>query len=118
MSLSYSNLPVYVGEPSASTVSETLGYIPATQVNVNYTTNSSPKRNLGVSIATGDQFKFGQGLNTTVSMTCFLQKDFEEGMSWTYYNDDFFPIKIISIQTGIIILYYKKQEENILYGQR
>lgn len=94
MSLSYSNLPVYVGEPSASTVSETLGYIPATQVNVNYTTNSSPKRNLGVSIATGDQFKFGQGLNTTVSMTCFLQKDFEEGMSWTYYNDDFFPIKI------------------------
>lgn len=96
MSLSYHNLPVYVGAADASTVTENTAYVPATQVNVNYNTTSAPRRNLGVDVATGDQFTFSSALAATISMTCILQKQFEVGFEFFSddANDNFFPIKI------------------------
>lgn len=96
MSLLYSDLPVYVGLPNTTGIVEDDAYVPATQVNVNYNTNSAPRRNLGVNVNTGDQFGFGAALAATISFTCILQEEFQVGFEFftDEANDAYVPIKI------------------------
>jgi hypothetical protein len=106
MSLLYSDLPVYVGLPNTTGIVEDDAYVPATQVNVNYNTNSAPRRNLGVKIASvgigtdvgaaPDQFGFGAALAATISFTCILQEEFQVGFEFfaDEANDAYVPIKI------------------------
>jgi len=96
MSLLYSDLPVYVGLPNTTGIVEDDAYVPATQVNVNYNTNSAPRRNLGVNVNAGDQFGFGAALAATISFTCILQEEFQVGFEFfaDEANDAYVPIKI------------------------
>jgi len=96
MSLSYTKLPVYIGQASGATITETLSYVPAIQTNVNYRTVHSPKRSLGVSIPTGEQFIFGGALTADISIDCILQAGLESGFLFleTASQEAYVPIQI------------------------
>ena len=64
MSLSYSNLPVYVGGANSSSILEQPHYISAIDANVSFSASAAAKRNLGQTVYSTDQFKF-QGPRTT-----------------------------------------------------
>ena len=76
MSLSYNNLPVYIGGTSSNY------YVPATQVNVNYTTSPNPKRKLGSTIATGDQFGYEGALQAEISVDSLIHEDMQSGFAF------------------------------------
>ena len=83
MSLPYSEFPVYIGGIGSTAVpSETNGYVPATQVNVNYNTNHSPKRKLGTNIAASDQFGFSGPLSADISVNCLFQSGLLSGLDF------------------------------------
>tara|TARA_R110002051_G_scaffold250403_3_gene309773 strand:- start:564 stop:1409 length:846 start_codon:yes stop_codon:yes gene_type:complete len=97
MSLPYSEFPVYVGGVGSTHVpSETAGYVPATQVNVNYNTTHSPKRKLGKTIAASDQFGFGGPLSADISFDCILQSGLVSGLDFLLdaSQDNFVTIQI------------------------
>tara|TARA_Y100001938_G_scaffold112001_1_gene153365 strand:- start:10931 stop:11776 length:846 start_codon:yes stop_codon:yes gene_type:complete len=97
MSLSYTNLPVYVGHTYATSVSETDGYVIATKVDVSYTTSPTPRKLLGEDISTAaaaDKYKFGAPLSADISFSCVLQKFSEEAFQWLDYPHSFVPIQI------------------------
>ena len=99
MSLSYSNLPVYVGEANASTVSENAAYITATQANVSLSTNSAAKRLLGSTVNSDDQFRFTNALGASISFSFFLETSLDgAGATFQFLADSnqekYFPIKI------------------------
>jgi hypothetical protein len=94
MSLSYVNMPVYIGTLDATGVSEVTGYLPATQVSVNYNTSPTPRRPLGGAVATGDQFAFPTPLSANISFSCVLQKDFEKAFEFFNAPSSYVPIKI------------------------
>jgi hypothetical protein len=84
MSLSYSDFPVYIGEVGVgvSAPSEVNGYIPATQASVNYNTNHSPKRKLGKTIASDDQFGFNSALTADISIDCVFHTGMLSGLDF------------------------------------
>ena len=97
MSLSYTNLPVYVGLPDATSISESSAYLPATKVDVSYTTSPTPRRLLGEDISTAaaaDKYKVGAPLSANISFSCVLQADF--ALATDFFSEDygFFPIQI------------------------
>ena len=96
MSLSYSNLPVYVGGPNSSSVGEANRYVSAIDANVSFSASASAKRNLGESVNSTDQFKFQGPRTTNISFKFILDTSVEASNS--FLNDDnqsaFFPIKI------------------------
>ncbi len=94
MSLSYVNMPVYIGTLDATGVSERTGYLPATQVDVSYNTSLTPRRPLGSAVATGDQFAFTGPRSANISFSCILQKDFEEAFVFLDYPQAYIPVKI------------------------
>ena len=97
MSLPYSEFPVYIGGVGVSSVpSETAGYVPATQVNVNYNTTHSPKRKLGTTIAASDQFGFSGPLSADISIGCILQSGLVSGLDFLLdaNQDNFVTIQI------------------------
>ena len=69
MSLPYSEFPVN-------------GYIPATQLNVSYSTSSSARRKLGKSVDSSDQFTFDQALSADISISCLLQSGMVSGLDF------------------------------------
>ena len=101
MSLSYTNFPVYIGAANGTAIDTDEDYLTATQVNVKYNTAPSPKRTLGSTVATGDQFKFGQPLQADISFTSYIATETTEvgeGTCYTFTKEnntsDFFPIQI------------------------
>ena len=98
MSLPYSEFPVYIGGVGSTAVpSETNVYVPATQININYNTNHSPKRKLGPTIAASDQFGFSGPLSADISFDCILQSGLVSGLDFLLdANQDNF----VTIQVG------------------
>lgn len=98
MSLLYSEFPVYIGAVGATAPpSEISQYVPTTRVDVSYNTTHSPKRKLGSTIASDDQFGFGGALTADISVDCLLQEGLSAGFSFlTDANQDEFVI----IQVG------------------
>ena len=96
MSLSYSDLPVYVGPPNSDAPGEASRYIAATQVNVSLSASAGPKRNLGKSIDTDDQFKFEGPLNANISFSAILDPVFNGGFEFANEDHvaDYFAVKI------------------------
>ena len=101
MSLSYTNLPVYVGYPNSSDAtapSEQFTMLPATNATVQYTAQASPDRRLGKEISPTDQFKVGGPLSAQLSFQTLLCNDvpyFESGYSFfSGAATDFFPVQI------------------------
>jgi len=96
MSLSYSNLPVYVGGPNSNTVNEATRYVSAIDANVSFSASAAAKRNLGQSVDSTDQFKFQGPRTTNISFKFILDTSVEASNS--FLNDAsqsaFFPIKI------------------------
>ena len=97
MSLPYSEFPVYIGSVGSTSVpSEANGYVPATQINVNYNTNHSPKRKLGIGISATDQFGFNGPLSAEISLDCILQSGLVSGLDFLLdaNQDNFVTIQI------------------------
>jgi len=83
MSLPYSEFPVYIGQAGAVTPpNEPNGYIPATQLNVSYSTSSSARRKLGKSVDSSDQFTFDSALSADISVSCLLQSGMVSGLDF------------------------------------
>ena len=83
MSLPYSEFPVYIGGIGTTALpSEVNGYIPATQASVNYNTNHSPKRKLGTTIDSTDQFGFQQALSANISIDCVFHTGMLSGLDF------------------------------------
>ena len=84
MSLPYSEFPVYIGQVGIGTdvPNEVNGYIPATQLNVSYSTSSSARRKLGKSVDSSDQFTFDQALSADISISCLLQSGMVSGLDF------------------------------------
>jgi len=83
MSLSYSEFPVYIGGAGISSPPpEVDRYVPATQANVNYNTNHSPKRKLGSTIDSSDQFGFGGPLTADITVDCVFQSGMVSGLDF------------------------------------
>ena len=101
MSLPYTNFPVYIGAANGTTIDTADDWLTATQVDVKYNTAPSPKRTLGSTVATGDQFKFGQPLQAQISLTSYIMSDDSPVGTGNCYaftqdaeNSNFFPIQI------------------------
>ena len=84
MSLPYSEFPVYIGQVGIGTdvPNEVNGYIPATQLNVSYSTSSSARRKLGKSVDSSDQFTFDSALSADISISCLLQSGMVSGLDF------------------------------------
>jgi hypothetical protein len=97
MSLPYSEFPVYIGQAGAVTPpNEPNGYIPATQLNVSYSTSASARRKLGKSVDSSDQFTFNNALSADISVSCLLQSGMVSGLDFLLdaNQDDFVNIKL------------------------
>ena len=97
MSLSYSEFPVYIGGVGVSTPpSEVNGYIAATQASINYNTNHSPKRKLGKTIASDDQFGFNAALTADISINSMFHTGMLSGFDFLQdaNQDNFVTIKL------------------------
>lgn len=98
MSLPYSEFPVYIGQVGvgSSAPNEVNDYVPATQLNVSYSTSSSARRKLGKSVDSSDQFTFGGALSADISVSCLLQSGMVSGLDFLLdaNQDDFVNIKL------------------------
>ena len=96
MSLSYSNLPVYVGAANASTITENTAYVPALQAGVDFNANLSPKRVLGESVSTTDQFKVGEPMGVNINLQAVLDPFAQDAFAFadSSNHDAYFPIKV------------------------
>lgn len=96
MSLSYSNLPVYVGGANSSSILEQPHYISAIDANVSFSASAAAKRNLGQTVDSTDQFKFQGPRTTNISFKFIL--DTSVGVGSNFFSDAnqsaFFPIQI------------------------
>ncbi len=84
MSLPYSEFPVYIGQvgAGASAPNEVNDYVPATQLNVSYSTSASARRKLGKSVDSSDQFTFNNALSADISVSCLLQSGMLSGLDF------------------------------------
>jgi hypothetical protein len=96
MSLRYSEFPVCIGAAGGTVPPETSQYVPTTKVDVNYTTTHSPKRKLGSTIASDEQFGFGGALTADISVDCIVQTGLTSGFAFLEdaNQDDFVTIKV------------------------
>ena len=98
MSLPYSEFPVYIGQVGvgSSAPNEVNDYVPATQLNVSYSTSSSARRKLGKSVDSSDQFTFDSALSADISVSCLLQSGMVSGLDFLLdaNQDDFVNIKL------------------------
>ena len=100
MSLRYSEFPVNIGVAGGAVPIESYQYVPATRVGVNYNTTHSPKRKLGSTIASDDQFGFGGALTADISVDCFVQTGLALGFDFLAdaNQDDYVTITVGSGQ--------------------
>ena len=82
MSLSYSNLPVYVGEADGTSVTENSAYVAATQANVSLTANTKAKRLLGSDVSSTDQFQVTNPLGANISFRCCIDPFTADGFDF------------------------------------
>ena len=97
MSLRYSEFPISIGAAGSSLPpSETNQYVPTTKVDVSYNTTHSPKRKLGSTIASDDQFGFGGALTADISVDCIIQTGLSGGFDFLVdaNQDDYVTIRI------------------------
>jgi len=97
MSLPYSEFPVYIGQVGGTTPpNEANGYVPATQLNVSYSTSASARRKLGKSVDTSDQFTFNSPLSADISVSCLLQSGMLSGLDFLLdaNQDNFVTMKL------------------------
>ena len=96
MSLRYSEFPVCIGVAGGAVPPETNQYVPTTRVGVNYNTTHSPKRKLGSTIASDDQFGFGGALTADISVDCLVQAGLMSGFDFLADDnqDDYVTIKV------------------------
>mgnify|MGYP003111611374 CR=1 FL=1 len=99
MSLSYTNLPVYVGHRNSSEPtkpSEQMAMLPATNVSVTYAAQPSANRKLGKEISQTDQYNIGGPLSAQLSFQTLLVNDmpyFESGYAFLSGNETGFSIQ-------------------------
>jgi len=100
MSLRYSEFPVCIGVAGGAVPPETNQYVPTTRVDVSYNTTHSPKRKLGSTIASDDQFGFGGALTADISVDCIIQTGLASGFDFLVdaNQDNYVTIKIGSGQ--------------------
>ena len=100
MSLRYSEFPVCIGVAGGTVPPETNQYVPTTKVDVSYNTTHSPKRKLGSTIASDDQFGFGGALTADISVDCIVQTGLSSGFNFLEdaNQDNYVTIKIGSGQ--------------------
>ena len=100
MSLRYSEFPVCIGVAGGTVPPETNQYVPTTRVDVSYNTTHSPKRKLGSTIASDDQFGFGGALTADISVDCIVQTGLSSGFNFLEdaNQDNYVTIKIGSGQ--------------------
>ena len=100
MSLRYSEFPVCIGVAGGTVPPETNQYVPTTRVDVSYNTTHSPKRKLGSTIASDDQFGFGGALTADISVDCIVQTGLTSGFDFLVdaNQDNYVTIKIGSGQ--------------------
>lgn len=77
MSLTYDSLPVFIGGTLSGPNNN--NYIPATQVDVTLNTSNNPKRKLGKTIGTGDQFGFQGALQADINLTSLVHSAYYTG---------------------------------------
>ena len=101
MSLSYINLPVYVGHRNTSDAtapSEQITMLPATQASVQYAASAGPNRKMGELVNQSDQFNIGGPLSATLSFQTLLCNDvpyLESGYAFlSGQSGHFFPVQI------------------------
>ena len=96
MSLLYSEFPVYIGVAGGAVPNEENQYVPTTKVDVSYNTTHSPKRKLGSTIASDDQFGFGGALTADISVDCIIQTGLSGGFDFLVdaNQDDYVTIRI------------------------
>ena len=100
MSLSYSNTPVYIGVPNTSGLNTgftgSIDYVPALRSDISLSTSINPKRKLGVSIDSDDQFTFNGALSATIGIESVLQEGISEGFRFLSgaTQEDYVPIEI------------------------
>jgi len=98
MSLPYSEFPVYIGQvgAGASAPNEVNDYVPATQLNVSYSTSASARRKLGKSVDSSDQFTFNNALSADISVSCLLQSGMLSGLDFLLdaNQDNFVNMKL------------------------
>ena len=102
MSLSYANTPVYIGQINTSAVNTgftgSIDYIPATNSDVSFSTNLTPKRNLGIDVSATDQLNVGGALTANITINSLLHPNLEEGFRYlsgtAAAQDAFVPIQI------------------------
>ena len=97
MSLRYSEFPISIGAAGSSAPpSETNQYVPTTKVDVSYNTTHSPKRKLGSTIASDDQFGFGGALTADISVDCIVQTGLTSGFDFLSdaNQDEFVVVKV------------------------
>ena len=89
-----------IGVAGGSVPPETNQYVPTTRVDVNYNTTHSPKRKLGSTIASDDQFGFGGALTADISVDCIVQTGLTSGFDFLSdaNQDNYVTIKIGSGQ--------------------
>ena len=75
-------------------------YVPTTKVDVSYNTIHSPKRKLGSTIASDDQFGFEGALTADISVDCIIQTGLASGFDFLVdaNQDNYVTIKIGSGQ--------------------
>ena len=100
MSLRYSEFPVCIGVAGGAVPPETNQYVPTTKVDVSYNTTHSPKRKLGSTIASDDQFGFGGALTADISVDCIVQTGLASGFDFLVdaNQDNYVTIEIGSGQ--------------------
>jgi len=96
MSLPYSEFPVYISAGGTTLINEVNHYVPSTNVNVSYSANTNPKRNLGKNVSVTDQFNFAGPMTANISVSCILESGAVSGFEFLLdaNQDDFVTIRV------------------------
>ena len=86
--MTYRNLPVYIGQKNdyqiATEVGETGSALSATNVSVDYPTQTNPKRVLGKAVDANDQFLFGGPSEVGISFSFLIHTSLPHSYEQTY----------------------------------
>tara|TARA_Y100001963_G_scaffold160118_1_gene268000 strand:- start:4655 stop:5563 length:909 start_codon:yes stop_codon:yes gene_type:complete len=107
--MTYRNLPIYIGQKNESTIASTVGEtgsaLPATNVSIDYPTQMSPKRLLGRTVDSDDQFLLGGASEVSISFSLLLHTCISDTTEQNYAflldhseggatGKNYFPVKV------------------------
>ena len=103
--MTYSNLPVYVGQKNSDTITESGSPLVATDVSIDYPTRMAPKRLLGQEIKSDEQVTFDGASEVGISVNFLVHTNLPASSENSYAflldhhlasatGSNFFPIKV------------------------